>query len=133
VDASQMTEGRYYGQVKVIAPGAANTPQVLTVYLEVLKAGADVAAVLQPTELIFTGVAGQSSPGSQDVLVYDPTGTNKSYRSSRSTQGGGDWFVTLPSDATVERDRPTRLCRSSAKISQGDGARSQFEGKLAGA
>ena len=99
----------YYGLVKVVSTGAANTPQEVVVVLEVLSASTDVAAIVQPNALIFTGPAGKSSPSSQDVLVYDPTGTRKSFRSGRMTVDGVNWLATLPTDATIAPDQPTRI------------------------
>jgi uncharacterized protein (TIGR03437 family) len=55
--------------------------------------------------LIFTAAAGNSSPSSQNVLVYDPTGTNKSFRSGLSTP----WFVTLPGDAAIAAEQAAQI------------------------
>ena len=109
VNTAQMQPGVYYGLVTVRSTGAANTPQEVVVVLQLLPAGTDVAPIVQPGALVFSGTVGNSSPGSQDVLVYDPTGTNKSFRSGRATVNGGEWFVTLPGDATIARDQPARI------------------------
>src|SRR6202041_1915577 len=77
VNPAGLQPGVYYGLVKVISAGAANTPQEVTTVLQVLPAGTDVAPIIQPNSLIFSPPAGSSSPSSQNVLVYDPTGTNK--------------------------------------------------------
>jgi uncharacterized protein (TIGR03437 family) len=77
--------------------------------LQVLPAGMDIAPVVQPNSLIFTGPAGNSSPGSQTVQVYDPTGTNKSFRSGIVTLNGGSWLVTLPTDATIPANQPVSV------------------------
>jgi uncharacterized protein (TIGR03437 family) len=99
----------YYGLVKVISSGAANTPQEVVVVLQVLPAGTDVAPIVQPSAMVFTGTVGKSSPSSQNVMVYDPTGTSKSFRSGKTTESGGSWFVTLPGDATVAPDQPSQI------------------------
>jgi sugar lactone lactonase YvrE len=83
--------GNYYGLVRVDAPGAANTPQVLTIFLQVLPAGSDVAPAVQPGSLLFTTVAGGSSPGSQTVMVYNIGAVPKSFHSVAS-----NGFVTRP-------------------------------------
>src|SRR5204863_8415583 len=79
------------------------------VVLTVLAAGTDVAARVQPNAVIFTGPAGKSSPSSQDVFVYDPTGTNKSFRSGKTTVDGVKWLTTLPTDATLAANQATRI------------------------
>ena len=108
VNPAGLGPGVYYGLVKVRSQGAANTPQEVVAVLQVLAAGTDVAPIVQPNMLVFTGTVGNSSPSSQNVLVYDPTGTNKSFRSGKTTVSGGSWLVTLPGDATIAPDQPTQ-------------------------
>jgi uncharacterized protein (TIGR03437 family) len=101
VNPAGLAPGVYYGLVAVTAVGAANTPQGVVAVLQVLPAGTDIAPVVEPNSLVFTGVVGSSSPSSQNVMVYDPTGTNKSFRSGIVTVNGGSWLETLPGDATI--------------------------------
>jgi uncharacterized protein (TIGR03437 family) len=108
VDAAALPPGRYYGLVRVDAPGAANTPQVLTVFLDVLKPDADVGPVVQPAELIFTTTAGGQSPGSQEVLVYNLTPTPNTFRSSIVTDTGLP-LIIVPRDATLNPQVPARI------------------------
>jgi hypothetical protein len=79
VNQQGLAPGRYYGLVKTRAQSAANTPQVLTVFLDVQAKDTDLAAVLRPNELVFTAPAGESSPGAQEVLIYNLTGAAKSF------------------------------------------------------
>jgi sugar lactone lactonase YvrE len=109
VNPAGLAPGVYYGLVKVISPGASNTPQEVVAVLQVLPAGTDVAPIMQPTSLIFSSPEGVSSPSSQIVSVYDPTGTNKSFRSGVVTSSGGNWLVTLPTDATIASNEPTEI------------------------
>jgi uncharacterized protein (TIGR03437 family) len=109
VSPANLNPGAYYGLVKVISAGAANTPQEVVAVLQVLPAGTDVGPIVQPNSLIFTAAAGDSSPGSQNVLVYDPTGTGKSFRSGIVTVDGASWLVTLPSDATIPPTEPAQI------------------------
>jgi uncharacterized protein (TIGR03437 family) len=74
--------------------------------LQVLPAGTDVAPIVQPSSLIFTAPAGVSSPSSQNVLAYDPTGTGKSFSSTASGAGS---LVTLPTDATIPPTEPVQI------------------------
>jgi len=109
VNPSGLGPGVYYGLVTITSSGAANTPQAVVVVLQVLSAGMEVAPVVQPNSLVFTGTAGNSSPGSQTVQVFDPTGTNKSFRSGIVTVNGGNWLVTLPGDATIPANQPVQV------------------------
>ncbi len=99
----------YYGLIEVSAEGAANSPQPITVALEVLPRDADPGASLGTNELLFSGVGGQGSPGSQDVLLYNVTAQPKSFRAVASTNDGGNWLRILPSTATLDPAKPTRL------------------------
>jgi uncharacterized protein (TIGR03437 family) len=108
VNPAGLEPGVYYGLVTVVSPGAANTPQQVVAVLHVLSPSADVAPIVQPSSLIFTAPAGVSSPSSQNVLVYDPTGTSKSFRSGIVASGAGQ-LVTLPTDATISPTEPTQI------------------------
>ena len=68
VNTAGLPAGEYYGQVVVTAPDADDSPQIVSVVLAVLPAGTNLPPVVQPTGLVFTGVAGQSPPASQSLL-----------------------------------------------------------------
>jgi uncharacterized protein (TIGR03437 family) len=109
VDPSKLSvAGTYYGLVEVDAPNAANSPQVLTVVLQLLPAGANTGAALTPGSMLFTAAAGASSPGSQNVLAYNITANAKSFRSVVSADPGLT-LVTLPTDATLDPQNPTPI------------------------
>jgi uncharacterized protein (TIGR03437 family) len=109
VNAAGLDPGGYYGQVRIDAPGAANTPQSVTVFLEVLPPGGNPGPAVEPSELIFNGVAGEASPGSKEIQLYNLAGAEITYRSESRTENGGDWLVHLPRDATVRPERPNRI------------------------
>src|SRR6185436_20740823 len=69
VNQAGLAAGNYYGLVRINAPAAANNPQVVTVFLEVLPAGSDPGAMVQPQELVFNAIAGAQPPGAQALLV----------------------------------------------------------------
>ncbi len=106
VNPAGLAPGVYYGLVRVISPGAANTPQEVVAVLQVLPAGSDLAPIVQPTSLLFSTPAGVSSPSSQIVSVYDPTGTGKSFRSGIVSAAS---IETLPTDATIAPNAPTQV------------------------
>ncbi len=108
VDGSALPAGTYYGLVRVDAPGAANSPQVVTVFLQVLPSGSNVAGVVQPAQLIFTATAGGESPSSQNVQVYNIVAGAKTFR-SQVTADFGLGLITLPRDATLDPQLPTNI------------------------
>ncbi len=108
VDASALSAGVYYGVVRVDAPGAANTPQVLTVFLQVLQPGSNVPPAVQPAQLLFTAPAGGESPGSQLIEVYNIVSQANSFQSQVSADSGLS-LITLPQDATLDPQQPTNI------------------------
>jgi len=108
VNAAGLGAGIYYGLVQVNAPAAANSPQVVTVFLQVLAAGSDAAEVLDQGSMLFTAVTGGDSAGSQTVSVYNITASARSFRSAVSADPGLS-VVTLPTDATLDPQNPTRI------------------------
>ena len=109
VDPSGLAPGQYYGQVRVDAPEADNSPQFVSVCVNVLPAGSNPGPAVQPSALTFTGVAGGPNPGSQTVLIYNTTATPVSFTSSRAFFQGQGWFVHVPSGGTTTNDEPARL------------------------
>ena len=108
VNPASLAAGKYYGLVQVDAPGAANSPQVITVFLQVLAAGSDIGAVAQPAEVLFNASAAGGSPGSQDLLLYNIASAAKSFRASVATDPGLN-VVVLPTDGTLDPQQPTRM------------------------
>jgi uncharacterized protein (TIGR03437 family) len=103
-----LAAGTYYGLVRVDAPGAANSPQVLTVFLQVLPANSQVAGVVQPAQLLFTATAGGESPGSETVQVYSIVSSAKSFKSQVNADLGLS-LTTLPRGATLDPQQPTTI------------------------
>lgn len=108
VNPAILPAGNYYGQVRVDSPDAANAPQVITIFLQVLPAGSDIGASAQPSELVFSAQAGSESPGSQDLLLYNVTADAKSFRSS-VTSDAGLQILILPTDGLLDPQRPNRV------------------------
>lgn len=108
-DASNLAPGEYFNQIEVDSTTALNSPQFIPVVLEVLDPGQDPGPAVQPSELVFTGVAGTPPPGSQNLLVYNLKGATLNYRSQKTTANGKDWMVYLPTEAAVDPKAPTRI------------------------
>ena len=106
VNAASLAAGIYYGLVQVNSPAAANSPQVVTVFLQVLPPDKDAAAVVDQGSMLFTAPTGGGSPSSQNLLVYNIAATAKSFRSVVSADPGLS-VVTLPTDATLDPQHPT--------------------------
>jgi uncharacterized protein (TIGR03437 family) len=109
VNPAGLDAGDYYGRVRVTAGSADNSPQYVTIVLNVLPAGSDPGPIVRPTGLIFTGVTGQPAPGSQSLLISNVTGRTTSFTSGRIPQDPGNWFAQQPVDAAVSPGQPTRI------------------------
>ncbi len=109
VDPTGLAAGNYYGQVSISASGADNSPQTVSGVLNVLPAGTDPGPIVQPSGLIFTGVAGSESPGSQLVTVSNLTNAALTFTSGLTTLEGNNWFVYLPTQATLPAQQSQRI------------------------
>ena len=104
-----LAAGAYYGQVQVTSPTADNSPQVVSVVMNMLPAGSDPGPVVQPSALVFTAVAGGPSPGSQNLAVANLSAHSIAFTSGALTDTGGSWFVSLPVAATVVANQLARI------------------------
>ena len=106
VDPTGLKAGLYSGLVRVTAPGANNSPQVLRVDLQVLPQGTKLGAVVRPTGLIFVAAAGGSVPAAQDISVATHQGAPVAFINAPI---GGDWIDRSPDSGTTTRDAPGRI------------------------
>jgi uncharacterized protein (TIGR03437 family) len=109
VDATGLDAGSYYGLVRVDAPTTANRSQVITILLQVLPSDQDPGSLIQPSELLFTAVAGGTQPGSKDLMVYNIASSIKRYQTVATSDDVPVLYLNLPAGGTLSRDRPTRL------------------------
>ncbi len=108
INAAGLAPGDYYGKVEVRATGAENSPQVVSVVLNVLQPGTNPGPEVRPTGLIFTGVPG-STPGSQAVSVANLLGRALFFNSVGVTLDGRNWLTHVPKSATIDPQRPERV------------------------
>jgi hypothetical protein len=87
---------------------AINSPQTVTIVLNVLPPGSNPGPQVQPSGLIFTGIKGGPNPGSQNVAVSNLTGTPLNWGSSQTYVVPGNWLVNVPANATVAPNVPAR-------------------------
>ena len=104
------TSSNFYGTIQVTASGAVNSPQFITVVLTVLPRGSNPGPEVRPTGLVFTGVEGGTSPGSQNVNVSNVAGMQQlTYGSSPTYVNGSNWLTYIPSSAVLDPASPTRI------------------------
>jgi len=83
VNASTLAAGNYFGQIQVRASGAGNSPQTVSVILNVLPPNSTLGPEVRPSGLVFIGTA-DSAPGSQTVQIAHRGSGAAAFKSSRS-------------------------------------------------
>jgi uncharacterized protein (TIGR03437 family) len=110
VNASGLAPGDYYGTIQFASSAASNSPQVASVVLNVLTPANSPGAFVQPTGLIFLGVAGGTNPTAKTISITNPspdpltflaTSFSNSTGTSGSGTGGLNWFTASPPSGSV--------------------------------
>jgi uncharacterized protein (TIGR03437 family) len=96
-DATGMPAGSYYALIEVDADDAANSPQLMTVVLNVLPNNGQPVIYIRPSGLLFTGIAGGAAPPPQTISVYDLSGGSVSFLSAASYFDQMGWLFQSPS------------------------------------
>jgi uncharacterized protein (TIGR03437 family) len=109
IQATGLGAGDYYGQIEISADGAANSPQIASVVLNVAKAGTDLGAFVYPTGLVFVAQAGGTNPASQTIAVTNPSTTTLTFSSASFFGQGSNLFTVSPSSGTVNAANPAQI------------------------
>jgi uncharacterized protein (TIGR03437 family) len=109
VDTTGLEAKEYFGQIEVQSDGASNSPQVISVALNLLPAGTPLGPVLSPAGLVFTGVAGDSSPGSQEVQIFNSALSALTFVSGVTSEGRRTYVNLQPSQGSVGLATPQSL------------------------
>ena len=109
VNTRGLRAGTYAGFIRVDAPGANNSPRLVTVVLTVLPAGSKTGTRLSPSGLIFSLRAGGGSPSSQLVNLTTSNPGQVSAAGQAFTINGGDWLKVLPTNLAVSASDPRTI------------------------
>jgi uncharacterized protein (TIGR03437 family) len=102
-----LSPGIYYSLIAIQATDAVsgqpagNSPQSVTVALNVLDSGSFASPLVEPAGLIFSGEAGVNNAVPQTVQIFNLEATPVEYNSAVVTDDGGNWCSVAPSNATV--------------------------------
>ena len=105
VNPAGVPVGRHFGLLRISSPGAANSPQAVTVVLNVVDAAQGGAPVLSDAGALLVSGAGAPPP----ITLANLSGRALTYVSTRSTEDGADWLTLSPSGGTLAPDRPASL------------------------
>ena len=108
VNPAGLVAGTYYGQVKVAANGVPNSPQLVSVVLNVAAATTIVDPDVHPTALIFVGKQGGASPAAKQIQLTNLGSAPVSYTAAAlyaSTTTG--WLSVNPASGTIASGTPS--------------------------
>ena len=94
-NAAGLAAGQYYGSVNIAATGALNTPQTVSVLLNVV---ASQGVTISTGGVILPGFAGSTTPVSQTVSLFNPSSSAIAYTASAN---GTSWLSVSPSSGSV--------------------------------
>jgi uncharacterized protein (TIGR03437 family) len=96
VNPAGLAKGAYYATVNVPS-GAFNSPQSLSVLLNVIEAGqlGSSPQVSTSGEILVAG-AGSTAAATQTITLYSPAGANPTYSTNVYTSSGGNWLSLTP-------------------------------------
>jgi uncharacterized protein (TIGR03437 family) len=109
VNPAGLAAGIYYGSASVTASTAANSPEIVSVILNLLPAGSSLGPIVEPSGLIFVSTSGGDSPGSQPVIIQSTSASPVTFTSGVTTVNGGNWLSALPPQGTVAQAQPARV------------------------
>jgi len=109
VDPAGLGPGDYYGQIRIDAPPAPNSPRFVSVVLNVVGVNVNPGPVVEPTGLVFVGVAGSASPGAQTTRITNLTSRPTSFTVTTNFVGGPAWFTVAPTAGNVAPGTPVDI------------------------
>ncbi len=90
--------GQYYGSVNVVATNAVNSPQMVSVALNVVAPAAAPGVSISTGGILLTGVAG-GAPASQDITLYNASSATVAY--SAGIVPAAAWLSATPAGGAL--------------------------------
>jgi len=109
VNPGTLAPGSYYGQIRVDATGVADSPQFLSIVLNISASTANPGPVVAPTGLVFVAPAGAPNPDAQSVQITNLASTTHSFTAAGSVTGTQNWFTFTPSSGSVAPNAPATV------------------------
>jgi uncharacterized protein (TIGR03437 family) len=99
--STSLSAGPHYATVQVSDPNAANSPQLVTVVLNMVPAGASAVPIPSPAGLLFIAAAGGPAPAAQTVSVFTSSSSPTGFQAAAQTADGGGWLSVTPTSGTT--------------------------------
>jgi uncharacterized protein (TIGR03437 family) len=106
---SGLAAGQYGGQITIASPGAANSPIVIPVFLNVLPAGTRVSPQVRPAGLIFSGTAGGGVLLPQALQISTASSANVQVTITPVTLNTSNWLNASPLSAQINNNSPASV------------------------
>ncbi|HVW10406.1 MAG TPA: hypothetical protein VHC90_17585, partial [Bryobacteraceae bacterium] len=94
-----LAAGQYYGSVNIVAANATNSPQTISVALNVVGASVSPGVAVSTGGILVTGTAGSSTPLTQTVTLFNPSSTAMTYSAGILPAGG--WLSASPASGSA--------------------------------
>ena len=107
INTAGLAGGTYYGQVQVSAAGVPNSPQLVSVVLNVAASSVNVDPDVRPTALIFVGKQGGTNPAPQTVQLTNLGSTPVTYSTSILFASGTGWLSVTPAGGSIVSATPS--------------------------
>ncbi len=114
-----LASGSYYGLLQVAAPNAANSPQSVSVVLNLLPAGSTPPLRLFPQGLIFVAAFGGAAPPTQTITATTASSASTILTAAAATQSGGSWLSVSPVASTLSPSASLTVSASAKGLAVG--------------
>ncbi|MEO8096759.1 MAG: hypothetical protein ABI811_03600 [Acidobacteriota bacterium] len=109
VNPAGLPAGDYYGSVRISSPSVENSPQVVTVVLNIAPSTTVVGAQIQPFGLVFIGRVNGANPGAQIVKITNASPNPLTFAVTKSFENGSNWFTATATSASVRANQPSQV------------------------
>jgi uncharacterized protein (TIGR03437 family) len=106
-NSAALAAGVYYGSVGIVAANAVNSPQSVSVVLNVLAASASPGVSVSTGGVLLVGLAGSPAPLTQSVGLFNGSSSSVTYSASAFTQSGNAWLSVSPSSGSANAGAST--------------------------
>jgi uncharacterized protein (TIGR03437 family) len=117
VVANSLPPGGYYALLLISDPQSQNSPQYVTIVLDVAPPTQAPRPAPVPEGYVFTGQAGKAAPAPLNEIVHTSSSTPIAFQASTTTTDGGSWLTVSPTSGNTSTASPALLTVSANQAS----------------
>ena len=118
VNQQGLAPGQYYGSVNIVAANAANSPQSVSVFLNVLASQDGSPGIVFSTGGVTFGGALGGAIQQQTVSLFNPGDSAVNFTTTTSTTNGAGWLTVTPAEGSLSVGANSSVLTLGANISQ---------------